>query len=414
MIYSRKSTIMRLFLIAVLFILCISTGLKVRADEPSVTPNENETTVNPDWMEPTEPDIIPTPVTKPDVVQNLKWENIGDTKIKFSWSALYYNVDGYQISIYDPETKKYTVARSISGSDSREATVKNLKPGTKYKVAIRAYVKANNQKYYGKYSEKLTVKTAPKAIALKKVSYSSKGTLTVKWQKSSNADGYVLQYSTSKKFKNDGHTTSILIKKGSTVSKKISGLAQTTYYVRVAAGSKNGNYCCTKGWSKTMKVSVKQGLTLKELLNKQKSDMSSREDILYLTNNGVDIKKYSNTYDRVRAIFHWHAVHSKEFGSCLNCNANFNDCLFALFGYSSELTLWIAGDTYINNSGSRVMHKWSTVYLQGIPFYFDPRMQGTMDSSGYSYFGFRPNSSLFKKHYVFEGWFMCTNEWHYY
>lgn len=163
-----------------------------------------------------------------------------------------------------------------------------------------------------------------------------------------------------------------------------------------------------------MTVSVKQGLTVKELLSRQKTDMASREDILHLTNNGVDIKKYSNTYDRVRAIFHWHAVHNTGFSDCLNCNANFNDCLYALFGYPSEPIFWIAADTYINNSGSRTMHKWSAVYLAGIPFYFDPRMQGYVDSSGYSYFGFGTKSSLAKKHYIFDEWYMCTNRWWYF
>lgn len=253
--------------------------------------------------------------------------------------------------------------------------------------------------------------TAPAAVKMTKISYVSTGKIKAQWTKRSGATGYLLQYSTTSKFTDNGRTTTLTIKNAATTSKTISGLAKAKYYVRVVPYKLVNGQKVYKTWSKALSITPKKGLTVKQLFNQIKTDSGSKAEILTLTNNGVNISKYKTTYDRVMAIYRWHTKHAKEFASCLQCNANFNDCLYQLFGEpSTKKNLWIAAGGYRNNNGSVVMHKWSTVYLANVPYQFDPRMQRYVSPSGSAYFAFLTSSSLYKKHYIMDGWLYCTNE----
>ncbi|MDO5547141.1 MAG: fibronectin type III domain-containing protein [Eubacteriales bacterium] len=256
-----------------------------------------------------------------------------------------------------------------------------------------------------------TSTAAPAAVKLKRVSYVSTGKIKVQWAKRSGATGYLLQYSTSSKFTDNGRTTTLTVKKASTTSKTISGLAKAKYYVRVVPYKLVNGQKVYKTWSKALSITPKKGLTVKQLLNRIKADSGSKAKILELTKKGVNISKYKTTYDKVMAIYRWHTKHAKEFPSCLQCNSNFNDCLYQLFGEpSTKKNLWIAAGNFRNSNGSLVIHKWSTVYLANVPYQFDPRIQRNIRASGSEYFGFTMSSSLYKKRYVFEGWWYCTNE----
>lgn len=87
-------------------------------------------------------------------------------------------------------------------------------------------------KYQGTKTLYLTVN--PKATAIKKKPVAAKKAFTVKWNKATKqTSGYEIMYSTSKKFTKQT-SRSVIIKKNTTTSKKISKLkAKKTYYVKV-------------------------------------------------------------------------------------------------------------------------------------------------------------------------------------
>lgn len=356
----------------------------------------------------------PTADELPEQVTNLTCTKSTQKSVTLEWYNLYYNVDGYEICQYNTTTKKYKHVKYLSGAHTCSAAISKLSAGKKYYFSVRGYIVVNGKKYFGPRSSKLAVATTPKAVTLKKVSYISKGKINIQWGKRTTADGYLLQYSTSKKFTDNGKTTTIVVKKGTTTSKKIGGLASTTYYVRIAPYKTANKLYYVGKWSNTKSVAIKNGLNLKELLNYIKTDNSGRAAIKEMTNNGVDIKKYKTTYDKVMAIYRWHTKNSRKFQDCLACNSSFNTCLIELLDCSEQRNIWIAAGYYRNNSGSKSIHKWSAVYLAGIPYYFDPRMQGYINTSGSSYFGFRKGSSLSKQHYIFENWYYCSNDFYNY
>lgn len=367
----------------------------------SIAVQDTETT---EPTDPTEPEVLP----ELNQVTGLTCTANTASSVSLEWSENYWD-----------DTVGYQVVRITSSGSIKElqtttgttAEITGLSQGTKYTFAVRAYGQSSTgQTVYGPYSESLAVATGPKATTVKTVRYVSKGKIKVTWNKRTKASGFLIQYSTSKKFSDSGRTITVKAA-GTSTSKTISGLSATTYYVRVIPYKKVNGVAYYSSWSARKSVRVTKGLTVKERINRiDTSSNSGKAKIKEWTNNGVNIAKYSTTYDKVMAIYKWHVAHALEFESCLDCNSHFNDCLYQLFGQPTERNLWIAAGNYINNNGSKAIHKWSALYLAGVPYLFDPRMQKYVSASGTEYFGFSMKSTLFKKHYEHQGWYYCTND----
>lgn len=328
-----------------------------------------------------------------------------DSYIKISWSYWGSYVDGVEVCLVNSKGKPVHKAYRKEYDTYK---IKGLKANKTYKIALRAYViDDNGKKIFSEPSEVLKATTSPKQTELKSVRYTKAGHFKASWKRVSGVSGYVLQYSTSKKFSAPA-TCTVIVKGEKTTSKEIGGLAGKTYYVRVMPfKSINGyKYASKKGSAKS--VNIKKGLSLKAMINYTKTDLSGRDVILQITNKDVDIKNYKTTYDRLKAIYNWHAKHYKEFDHCLHCNATFNDCVDALYGTHKQYDdfIWIACDNFKNGDGSVVMHKWSVLYISGVKLIFDPRLQGyTGNYTGNMYFGISPSSPV-GKHYIFDGWYM--------
>ena len=344
----------------------------------------------------------------PERVSELAALNTNTSSVKITWFSDYYGWEdcGYEINLYDAAANEY---HPVGTTTEIEYTIYNLNPNTKYQIAVREYSYYNKDqdiRHYGEYSELLTVYTSANAPALKKATYKKPGKIVVKWKKASNVGGYILQYSTSKKFA-EPNTCTVLISGTSKAEKTISGLFAKTYYVRLGTYQSDGDKKFCSKWSKVIPVKIKKGASLKAAINSTKTDLSGRKAIKAYTGNGVDIKKYKTTYDRLKAIYNWHAKHYKDFANCLECNGHFGMCVDALYGNSKQYDdfIWISADRFKNNSGSVVMHKWCVIYINGDQRIFDPRMQGyTKDYKGNHYFGITPKSANGKK-YLFDYWF---------
>lgn len=97
----------------------------------------------------------------PTQVKGLKASTVNTTSIKLKWTKI---ADAkYVIYTYNSKTEKYT---KLGTSSTNSYTAKELKADTDYIFAVRAYKTVNSKNHYGKYSDKLRVTTAPKAITL--------------------------------------------------------------------------------------------------------------------------------------------------------------------------------------------------------------------------------------------------------
>ncbi|MCR5207597.1 MAG: fibronectin type III domain-containing protein [Eubacterium sp.] len=352
-------------------------------------------------------DVINAPDSKP---FDLRAERTNEGWVKLRWDYDYWGdyYTGFEVFRYYPKKDKYV---HLAYTTKNTYKVKDLNKASNYSFAVCTYVLYNDIKYAGAMSEPVCVSTAPGIAKLKKVKNIGTGKLTVRIGKIKKISGYMLQYSTSKKFK-DGFTNTVFFGKKKT-ERNIKNLGAKTYYVRVRAYREVNGVKYFGAWSAVKSADVKYGVSLKTMVNADKTDLSGRKAIKQLTDGDVDIKKYNSTYDRIKAIYKWHAVHGLEFEHCLACNSHFNDCLFHLYGDKRKYDkfIWIDAGQFMNRDGSGAIHKWSVLYYSGIPFIFDPRLQSyTKDYDGTLYFGLEKGTSL-QKRYKHEEWY---GFWSYY
>lgn len=156
-------------------------------------------------------------------VKGLKVSSCTSTSVKIKWNKQ-EDADGYVVYCYNTKTKKY---EKIKTTTKTSFTHSDLSAGQQKKYKVRAYMKVDKKKHYGKYSSVLTVYTAPAKVKNVKSGGATKDTLTVKWSKVKNANGYQLQL-TAGDFKKTVTTTK--------TSYTVSGLSKNTKYtVKVRA-----------------------------------------------------------------------------------------------------------------------------------------------------------------------------------
>ena len=89
-------------------------------------------------------------------VKKLKVTDKTKTAVTLKWNKN-NKADGYCIYKYNASKKKYIEVKTVKAS-TLKYTVKELKKGTKYKFAVKAYKQVNGKTYWSEYT-KITVKT---------------------------------------------------------------------------------------------------------------------------------------------------------------------------------------------------------------------------------------------------------------
>ena len=169
------------------------------------------------------------------------------SQIKLTWDKV-SGATGYRVYQYDSKSKAYKLLASVKGKNTY--TVKNLKSGTVYKFAVKAYTKLSDGTVYwgSSVSAQFATKVAKPVVSIKSATKSA----TVSWQKVNGATGYQVYYSTSK----DGEYTKL--KTTSSLSfKKTSLKSGKTYYFKVRAYKKVDGKTVYGAFSDIKSVKVK-------------------------------------------------------------------------------------------------------------------------------------------------------------
>ncbi len=134
-----------------------------------------------------------TTLEKNNMVEYLEAEKRSNTKIYLSW----FNqgvADGAEIYM-KANNGKYKKIKTTKNGDVQEYTVRNIKPGAKYYFKVRSFVKTDKGNVYSEFSDVVSKKTTLKSPRLKTSRKGKK--VTLKWNKITGADGYVI-YSVGK------------------------------------------------------------------------------------------------------------------------------------------------------------------------------------------------------------------------
>ncbi|MGN1418476.1 MAG: leucine-rich repeat protein [Acutalibacteraceae bacterium] len=116
-------------------------------------------------------------IINPNNVSGLKVSSRTTTSLTLKWNKV-SGVDGYIIYVYNSSTGKYDYVNDITGTSF---TVKKLKPGTKYKYAVKAYKIIKSTEYVSEKLTTISTATTPDQPSLKVTA--GKGKATLKWSK---------------------------------------------------------------------------------------------------------------------------------------------------------------------------------------------------------------------------------------
>lgn len=165
----------------------------------------------------------------PPAVSGLKFTN-EKTSITLKWNRV-NNVSGYQIMIYDENTRSYRTARYVNSQYTTSTTITGLNPSTLYWFVVRPYKDLNNYRYYGINSNEFVTRTRSADTYF--TSCSQNGSqISLRW-KTVRGSGYVIRYATKADFSN---CKEIFINSSYTDSYTIKNInAYATYYVQIGS-----------------------------------------------------------------------------------------------------------------------------------------------------------------------------------
>ena len=328
---------------------------------------------------------VPTfAASKPNATQITSIKAV-DNGFKVKWKKK--SCTGYQIQYSTSKkfAKKGTKVLKVNKAKTTSKTVKKLKAKKKYYVRVRTYKTVKMKNYYSKWSANYSVTTKAKkgsssssnnssAIAIRSVSYITGKNygFKVTWNKVSGAQGYKVECSQDKNFKeflysceiNNGNITS------KTFTENKDGIdtdaaAITTWYFRVKYYDKNFN---SKPWSKVVVKDSYEKNDYTNLMNNAFNEMN-------ITSSMTDIQK-------IGAIQNWIGNHW-EYAQNKNYEDAFDTYQLAKYGYGAcgqfaENFVYFCNKANLKCyviSGSRKIttgdHTWNFICVNGEWYNYD-------------------------------------------
>lgn len=128
-------------------------------------------------------------VESPSKVTGLTTKNRTTSTITLQWNKV-EGSDGYKVYEYNISNNSYKEVIDISGNENISYELTDLKAGTTYRYAVRAYKKSDDNKYLGEYSSVLTTTTYPSKVTGVTTSNRTTSGFKLKWNKVTNCEGY--------------------------------------------------------------------------------------------------------------------------------------------------------------------------------------------------------------------------------
>ena len=136
--------------------------------------------------------------TRPEKVKGVKKKRITTKSVTLSWKKT-ARASGYAVYQYDTSGKKWKCLKKLS-ADKTSYTVKKLKSAGKYRFAVKSYINVSGKKLYSESLALVYCTTAPGNVTGFKQSDIDAGSVTLKWNKTARATGYIIyRYDDAKK-----------------------------------------------------------------------------------------------------------------------------------------------------------------------------------------------------------------------
>lgn len=185
--------------------------------------------------------------TKPDKVSGFT-ASTTDTTASIKWKKVGYPT-GYRVYVFRNASNSYELYSTVT---TNSVKITGLLPNKTYAIRVEA-LKGD---FVGKRSDKLNVRTKPKAPTVKSVTSPSTKRIKITWNKNTSNTGYQIQWSTTSNFSSNVKTQTF---KGSSLySKTIQTYRAKSYYsIRVRSYVTVGGKNYYSPWSKSTRLKVK-------------------------------------------------------------------------------------------------------------------------------------------------------------
>ena len=121
-------------------------------------------------------------------VKKLSLATRTSTQIKIKWKAV-SKADGYLVESYDSDEEEWNIEDYTSATYFVD---KALSAGTKYIYRVKAYVKEDGERVFGKASEKLSVLTDPERVTKVTAAETTPTSVKLQWAEAAGATSYIV------------------------------------------------------------------------------------------------------------------------------------------------------------------------------------------------------------------------------
>lgn len=132
---------------------------------------------------------VTMPSAHPTEITGLKLAERGSSSLTLSWNVS-ANAGGYIVE--QKIAGKWTRIARISGNKNSKYTVTGLSPATKYTFRVKSFNVYDGKSYYSEYKNTYYY-TSAKAVAKVPLSSRKSTSLSLKWDKATGAEGYIIE-----------------------------------------------------------------------------------------------------------------------------------------------------------------------------------------------------------------------------
>ena len=158
--------------------------------------------------------------TVPSKVTGVKEYDYSLNSVSLSWNKI-SNEATYKVYKYNTSTKNYDYQGETKNTYLK---VSGLNPASEYKFKVRAYIKINNSKQYGSFSDVLNAGTSPNKVTGLEIKNATTNSIELKWNGVKEATGYAVYVY------RESYQSFVLHKTTTSTSMSITGLRAAKFY----------------------------------------------------------------------------------------------------------------------------------------------------------------------------------------
>ena len=158
--------------------------------------------------------------TIPSKVTGVKEYDYSLNSVSLSWNKISNEVT-YKVYKYNAKNKDYEYQGKTKNTYFK---ITGLNPASEYKFKVRAYIKINNSKQYGSYSDVLNAGTGPNKVTGLKIKNATTNSIELKWDGVKEATGYAVYVY------RESYQSFVLHKTTTSTSMNITGLRAAKFY----------------------------------------------------------------------------------------------------------------------------------------------------------------------------------------